>query len=102
VFLCKNTNSAVLAEKYYGTDKTIKNFVYLGVSKGLGCGAVVNDHLITGANGFACELGHISVNPEGPLCSCGNRGCLAGTDGFCEGILQSGIMCFQITEIVLK
>ncbi len=76
VFLCKNTNSAVLAEKYYGTDKTIKNFVYLGVSKGLGCGAVINDRLVTGSNGFACELGHISIDPEGPLCSCGNKGCL--------------------------
>lgn len=76
VFLCKNTNSAVLAEKYYGTDKTINNFVYLGVSKGLGCGAVVNDHLVTGSDGFACELGHISINPDGPVCSCGNKGCL--------------------------
>lgn len=76
VFLCKNTSSAVLAEKYYGTDKAIKNFAYLGVSNTLGCGAVVDDRLITGSNGFACELGHISVNPDGPLCSCGNKGCL--------------------------
>ena len=76
VFLCKNTNSAVLAEKYYGTDKAIKDFAYIGVSKGVGGGAVVNDRLIIGSDGFACEIGHVSINPNGPRCSCGNKGCL--------------------------
>lgn len=96
VFLCKNTNSAVLAEKYYGSDKTIKNFAYIGVSKGVGCGAVVNDHLITGSNGYACEIGHITINPNGPLCSCGNRGCLemyaniGAAEQYAENQIQNG------------
>lgn len=76
VFLCKNTNCAVLAEKYYGVGKGIENFVYIGVSRGVGSGAVVDDRLITGRNGFACEIGHLTINPKGELCACGNRGCL--------------------------
>ncbi len=96
VFLCKNTNSAAVAEKYYGADKTIKNFAYIGVSKGVGCSAVINDSLISGAKGYACEIGHVSVNPEGPLCSCGNRGCLelyastSAAEQFAEAEIKAG------------
>lgn len=96
VYLCKNTVSAVLAERYYGKGQGVKNFCYLGVSKGIGCGAVVNDCLITGANGFSCEVGHISVNPEGPLCACGNRGCvelyasLNSAESFAEEEIKKG------------
>ncbi len=76
VFLCRNTNSAVLAEKYYGYGRNCNNFAYLSVSNGVGCGVLSNDILLLGENGFSCEIGHISVNADGPLCSCGNRGCL--------------------------
>ncbi|MBR4029888.1 MAG: ROK family protein [Clostridia bacterium] len=76
VFLNKNTNCAVLAEKYYGYGKRCDNFAYVGVSKGVGFGVVTNDQLVIGDKGLACEIGHISVDLNGPLCSCGNHGCL--------------------------
>ncbi len=76
VFLYKNTNCAALAERYYGGGRTNQNFVYIGVSKGLGAAAVIDDNLILGYNGCSCELGHITVNPDGKECQCGNRGCL--------------------------
>lgn len=76
VYLYKNTNCAVLAEKYYGHGRDKENFVYISVTKGVGCAAVVNGNQLFGANGYACEIGHISVNTEGEKCSCGNRGCL--------------------------
>ena len=65
VFLYKNTNCAALAERYYGGGRTNQNFVYIGVSKGLGAAAVIDDNLILGYNGCSCELGHITVNPDG-------------------------------------
>ena len=76
VFLYKNTNCAALAERYYGGGRKNHNFVYIGVSKGLGAAAVIDDNLVLGTNGYSCELGHITVNPDGELCQCGNRGCL--------------------------
>lgn len=76
VYLYKNTNCAALAEKYYGAGRKNQNFVYIGVSKGLGASAVINDNLLLGTNGYSCELGHLTVNPDGDECPCGNRGCL--------------------------
>lgn len=76
VYLYKNTNCAALAEKYYGAGRKNQNFVYIGVSKGLGASAVINDNLLLGTNGYSCELGHITVNPDGEKCACGNKGCL--------------------------
>ena len=76
VYLYKNTNCAALAEKYYGAGRKNQNFVYIGVSKGLGASAVINDNLVLGTNGYSCELGHITVNPDGERCACGNKGCL--------------------------
>ena len=75
-FLYKNTNCAVLAEKYYGLGKDKENFIYISVTKGVGCAAVVNGHQLLGKSGHACEIGHMSVNPDGEACACGNRGCL--------------------------
>lgn len=76
VFLNRNTNCAVLAEKYYGYGKLCDNFAYIGVSNGVGCGVIANDQLVTGDKGLACEMGHISVDLNGPVCACGNHGCL--------------------------
>ena len=76
VYLYKNTNCAALAEKYYGAGRKNQNFVYIGVSKGLGASAVINDNLLLGTNGYSCELGHLTVNPDGEKCACGNNGCL--------------------------
>lgn len=52
------------------------NFVLLDFSSGVGAGIYCNGKLLTGYSGFAGEIGHITVDPEGALCGCGNRGCL--------------------------
>ncbi len=76
VFMQKNNNCAILAEKYYGVCKDASNFSYIGVSRGVGAASVVNDMLITGESGYCCEIGHITIDYKGEQCSCGNRGCL--------------------------
>lgn len=75
--LLKNdANAAALGEKWFGAGKDVDNLVYLTISTGVGGGAIINKRLFTGVNDNACELGHTIIDPNGPLCGCGNHGCL--------------------------
>lgn len=76
IWLHKDANAAALGELYYGAAHDCDNFVYLAIGTGLGAGAVANGQLITGDNAFANELGHVSLDPDGRLCACGQRGCI--------------------------
>lgn len=67
---------AALIEKYYGVGKHYKDFIFLGIEKGVGSGIITNDELIHSATGNTPELGHISIDYNGKKCSCGNKGCL--------------------------
>ena len=73
---------AALAEHRYGGHGKSNNLVYLTLSTGVGGGQVVNGELYTGAGGFAGEWGHVTIDPDGPPCNCGNRGDL---ESFCSG-----------------
>ncbi len=68
-----------LAERRFGTGKRCSEYVYVSVGAGTGAALFLRDQLYTGARGFAGELGHVTVDERGPLCSCGNRGCLEVT-----------------------
>jgi glucokinase len=65
---------AGLAEWQYGAARGHDNLVYLTVSTGIGGGVISNGHLLQGFRGMAAELGHVTVDPNGPLCGCGHRG----------------------------
>ncbi|MBI5475016.1 MAG: ROK family protein [Ignavibacteriae bacterium] len=69
-------NCAALAEQMFGDGRSSSNFISLVLGTGIGGGVVVNDEILRGANNAAAELGHISIDYDGPLCSCGNRGCV--------------------------
>lgn len=56
--------------------KQIDNFLVIKVGTGIGCGIVCHGELYRGATGSAGDIGHICADPEGPLCRCGNRGCV--------------------------
>lgn len=56
--------------------RQIENFLVIKVGTGIGCGIVCHGELYRGASGSAGDVGHICVDPEGPLCRCGNRGCV--------------------------
>ena len=74
--VANDANLAALAEHHYGAGRGHDNMVYITVSTGIGGGLVFDGRLYTGARGFAGEIGHITIDPKGPKCSCGNRGCL--------------------------
>jgi predicted NBD/HSP70 family sugar kinase len=76
VFIDNDMNASALAEKLYGKARDINNFVYIGVTNGIGAGIITNGVLFAGDMGFSGEIGHITINYEGPKCVCGNTGCL--------------------------
>jgi glucokinase len=75
VWIQKDANLSALGELYFGACQGYADFVYLGIGSGLGAGIISSGHLITGGDWYAADVGHLSVDPEGPLCVCGGRGC---------------------------
>lgn len=65
-----------IAEKHYGIAKDYDNFIFLSLGKGIGAGIYTNGKIYRGSTGLSGELGHITVSENGPICNCGNRGCL--------------------------
>lgn len=76
IMLDNNSTSLALAEKSYGRGAEFSSFMLMVVNEGIGAGIIINDRLYRGAGGFGSEVGHTSVNMEGEICNCGNRGCL--------------------------
>jgi predicted NBD/HSP70 family sugar kinase len=70
-------SAATWGERWYGAGKEVSNLLYLRVGSGIVGGLVINGQPYLGSEFGAGELGHITVDPQGPLCRCGNRGCLA-------------------------
>lgn len=75
VFIDNDVNTVTLTEKWFGIARDIDHFLTVTVGRGVGLGIVSNGRLYRGRGG-AGELGHVVVNPEGELCSCGKWGCL--------------------------
>jgi predicted NBD/HSP70 family sugar kinase len=67
-------NACVLAAVWFDHIES-RNLVVVTVSEGIGTGILVNGQLVRGLSGMAGEFGHVPLDPEGPLCSCGSRGC---------------------------
>ncbi|WP_128378023.1 ROK family transcriptional regulator [Streptomyces cavernae] len=68
-------NFGGLAELWLG-EATPRDFLHVSAEIGIGAAVVVDGRLLRGTRGFAGELGHVPIRPEGPLCACGGRGCL--------------------------
>lgn len=69
-------NLAALGEMWLGAGRPLSDFVHVSGEIGIGAGIVLNGRIFRGFHGFAGELGHIQVDPDGPQCACGARGCL--------------------------
>jgi glucokinase len=71
-----DANAAAWGEYHYGAGKGLGSFMYITVSTGVGGGWVLDGKTWRGVDGMAVEIGHIVVDPHGPLCLCGKRGCV--------------------------
>jgi glucokinase len=74
---CANdANVIALGEQLHGAGRGKSSFIVITIGTGLGSGLILNGKLWKGAGGFAAEFGHVTVDPDGELCPCGNQGCL--------------------------
>ncbi len=76
VHLENDVNALTLAERWHGAGTAFSNFVCLTAGDGVGAGMVIDGNLYRGAFGGAGEAGHMMIDPDGPRCRCGERGCL--------------------------
>lgn len=78
VALTNDANAAALGEMTYGAARGMKNFIEITLGTGVGSGIVINGQLVYGCDGFAGELGHVTMvrGENGRLCGCGRKGCL--------------------------
>jgi predicted NBD/HSP70 family sugar kinase len=82
-----DANLGALAEIVWGAGRGCSELVYVKVASGVGAGLVLNGRLYHGSTGTAGEIGHLTIDESGPVCRCGNRGCLealAGADAVLE------------------
>jgi predicted NBD/HSP70 family sugar kinase len=75
VYMENAANACLLAEAWFGSGEIANDMVVVTVSEGIGTGLFVNHHLVKGLHGVAGEFGHVPLDPSGPPCSCGRRGC---------------------------
>ena len=81
VHVGNDANLGALAEATFGVGRGKRNLFYVMLSEGIGGGVIVDGQIYFGQTGAAGELGHIVVDPDGQVCRCGNRGCLATVAG---------------------
>ena len=93
-YIGNDANLAVMGEWLYGAGKGHHDIIYLTISTGIGGGVISGDKLIEGFHGMATELGHITVLPGGPICSCGVKGHL---EAVASGRAIANYVCEQIS-----
>jgi len=76
IILTNDANAAAIGEMIYGGAKEMNDFIMITLGTGVGSGIVVNGEMVYGHDGFAGEIGHTIVDPNGRDCGCGRQGCL--------------------------
>jgi predicted NBD/HSP70 family sugar kinase len=98
-----DANLGALAEALWGAGRNHQFVIYIKAASGIGAGIVVGGRLFRGASGTAGELGHVVVAENGPVCRCGNRGCLemlAGGAALIAQLSASQINVHNVAELV--
>ena len=76
VHVDNDANLGALGEQVWGSGRGVEDLAYIKVASGVGAGLVINGQIYRGPGGTAGEIGHITLDESGPVCRCGNRGCL--------------------------
>ena len=94
VYAENDATLGALGEHSFGAGRGCSNMVYMTVSTGIGGGVIINDRLYTGSNGFGGEIGHLTIDQNGPMDNCGNVGCLEA--------MASGTALAQMAQEALR
>ena len=89
VLVDNDANLGALSELWWGAGSAVRDLAYVKVATGIGAGLIIDGHIFRGSGGVAGEIGHTSIDPAGPGCICGLRGCLAtliGTPALLERV----------------
>jgi N-acetylglucosamine repressor len=89
--MIQDQHALCMAERYFGRARDLDDFAILDVSSGVGMGVMSGGRLVRGHSGFAGEIGHVTVEPKGRLCGCGNLGCL-------ETVASDSALAWQISR----
>jgi predicted NBD/HSP70 family sugar kinase len=81
LFIQNEADAAAVGEMEFNRQHVCDPLLFVSVNQGVGAGVIVNQRLLTGHRGFAGEVGHVVLQPGGPLCSCGRRGCAEAVIG---------------------
>ena len=81
VYVGNDANMGALGESRYGAGRGLSELAYVKIGTGIGCGLVVQGEVYQGSRGTAGELGHVTIDENGPRCDCGNLGCLEAMAG---------------------
>jgi predicted NBD/HSP70 family sugar kinase len=87
-----DVRALTVAEQWFGAGVGLSDFAVVTVGAGIGCGLVVHGQVVSGAHGVAGEIGHVAIDPAGPLCHCGNRGCV-------EAIAADSAIVSRVREV---
>jgi len=117
VLIENDANLGALAEHRHGHGRGHANVIFVKVSSGVGAGLILDNQLFRGAAGTSGEIGHLTLNDQGPLCRCGSRGCLeayaatgtalammadqmpgAGVDAIIEAAQQGNVSALRVFE----
>lgn len=104
VVLENDVNTLALAEQWFGAGAAVSTFAVVTVGVGVGSALVIDGNLWRGVSGAAGELGHMIVDPDGPACHCGKRGCLeavVGDDALVERVSsRSGRRYNSVSQVI--
>ena len=92
VFFDSQYDGAALAEKFFGNGRDVEDFVFVGLANGIGSGIISQGTIYRDYSGFTSELGHVSIDWNGRVCSCGRKGCL-------ETYASSPVIARQLCQI---
>jgi predicted NBD/HSP70 family sugar kinase len=81
VVIENDVNTLAVAEQWFGAGSSFSSFALVTIGVGVGCALVLDNELWRGVSGAAGEFGHMVVDPDGPVCHCGKRGCLEAVVG---------------------
>jgi predicted NBD/HSP70 family sugar kinase len=96
-----DANLGAIAEHWWGVGRGVDDFAYIKVATGIGSGHLIDGEVYRGATGVAGEIGHMAIDPNGPRCVCGLRGCLTTFVGRPALVLRARVLAEQYPDSAL-